>query len=707
MSSCLRRCLLAALFSVCAATEAHADGFDVRQFYPIAGSEGVFSVESSQPMGHLQYDIKLLTDYANTPLRMTVDGDLEGKLEHLVSMTFSASLGIQDIVEVGLSVPFVPYVGFDDTYLDVYRMDGSEFPETTVMGDMQVRAKARILKREDYGGFGLGAGLILSIPTGNEDSLVGDVSLWGRPYIAADYEIGPVEMMANFGFSFHKKAEYFGYESSHSFHYGFGVNYHVIEDWLDLKGEIFGETPLSDKASEDGDNAHLNKSHYNAAEFLLGAKLMTPIDLHLTFGAGAGMGDAVKNPKYHLLFGIEYSPSNVDTDEDGIVDRRDWCPTLAGLDEFHGCPDPDVDHDEWCAPFVELDKHAEEFGCKRSDYCPEVAGLDEFSGCPEADGDHDGWCAAWVDTPELAAKYNCKQTDECEELAGLDEFKGCPNPDSDSDAWCDPWIKDQAGADKYQCKLTDRCPQITGLDDFQGCPEADLDGDGLCAPFVEEMGVFEFYFCSGKDLCPDAPEDFDDFEDEDGCPDVDNDHDGICDPWVKEQGLLDAYAGLCRGLDKCPNEPETINGKKDDDGCPDKGKQVVFVHEDKIEIKDKIYFANNKSTIQKKSFSLLNQIAASIMANPDIKHISIEGHTDDTGTYEKNLVLSRQRAEAVVDYLVKHGIAADRLSAIGFGPDKPIDPAKTKKARALNRRVEFVITDRESRVKTVEVEEQE
>ena len=242
--------------------------------------------------------------------------------------------------------------------------------------------------------------------------------------------------------------------------------------------------------------------------------------------------------------------------------------------------------------------------------------------------------------------------------------------------------------------MTDRCPNLPGVDDYSGCPEADGDGDGLCAPFVEELGLSDMYFCTGVDKCPEEPEDFDNFEDEDGCPDPDNDGDGICDPWVSEMGLLEKYKGICRGIDKCPDEPETINGYKDDDGCPDKGRQIVFVLEDKLEIRDKIYFDNNRTTIKKKSYSLLDQVAHTILANPKITKLTVEGHTDDTGSYEHNLTLSRGRAQAVVDYLITQGISPDRLSAIGYGPDKPLDPAKTKKARALNRRVEFVITEK-------------
>ena len=68
MNSRFHRIILTALFA-CIAADAYAEGLDVRQFYPIAGSEGVFSVESSRTMKHLDYDIKLLGDYANTPLK--------------------------------------------------------------------------------------------------------------------------------------------------------------------------------------------------------------------------------------------------------------------------------------------------------------------------------------------------------------------------------------------------------------------------------------------------------------------------------------------------------------------------------------------------------------------------------------------------------------------------------------------------------------
>ena len=73
----------------------------------------------------------------------------------------------------------------------------------------------------------------------------------------------------------------------------------------------------------------------------------------------------------------------------------------------------------------------------------------------------------------------------------------------------------------------------------------------------------------------------------------------------------------------------------------------------------------------------------------------MQGHTDDRGTRGYNKRLSRKRAAAVVDWLVEHGIEADRLEASGFGPDKPIDTNDTAEGRQNNRRVEFHIVERD------------
>ena len=71
--------------------------------------------------------------------------------------------------------------------------------------------------------------------------------------------------------------------------------------------------------------------------------------------------------------------------------------------------------------------------------------------------------------------------------------------------------------------------------------------------------------------------------------------------------------------------------------------------------------------------------------------IEIHGHTDNVGDSKKNLLLSQNRADAVMKFLISSGISPERLSAKGFGQTKPNKSNATEKGRAFNRRVEFII----------------
>ena len=102
-----------------------------------------------------------------------------------------------------------------------------------------------------------------------------------------------------------------------------------------------------------------------------------------------------------------------------------------------------------------------------------------------------------------------------------------------------------------------------------------------------------------------------------------------------------------------------------------------------------ILFDTGKATIQPSSESALNEIQKLLTQNADLK-LRIEGHTDNVGTAAANQALSEKRAQAVRDWLVGHSIAADRLTAKGFGATKPIADNSTDDGRAKNRRVELV-----------------
>jgi outer membrane protein OmpA-like peptidoglycan-associated protein len=238
---------------------------------------------------------------------------------------------------------------------------------------------------------------------------------------------------------------------------------------------------------------------------------------------------------------------------------------------------------------------------------------------------------------------------EKEDRDGFDDEDGCPDRDNDQDGVLD---------------RSDKCPNDAedrdGFQDDDGCPETDNDNDGIP---------------DAQDKCPNDAEDRDGFQDDDGCPDADNDGDGIPD-----------------AADKCPNEPETRNGVDDDDGCPDSG-GAVTIQGGKIEIPEQIQFETGRAAIAGRSEALLKRIADKIKANPQVKRIRIEGHTDDVGTAQKNQQLSQERSEAVRAALIRLGIDAERLQAVGYGNSRPLDKRKTNDARAKNRRVEFIIVE--------------
>lgn len=188
--------------------------------------------------------------------------------------------------------------------------------------------------------------------------------------------------------------------------------------------------------------------------------------------------------------------------------------------------------------------------------------------------------------------------------------------------------------------------------------DRDVDQDGVAAV---------------DDLCPNDAEDKDGFEDEDGCPDDDNDKDRIVDR-----------------NDKCPNEPETYNGLDDTDGCPDRGRVVVT--DTAIEILDSVYFLAKDDRIKPMSFPVLDAIAATLVGNPTIQKIEVQGHAAANEPDAFGLAL--RRAAGVRAYLVGKGVAADRLVVEAYGSTQPVDQRTTEQARARNRRVAFLITKR-------------
>lgn len=113
----------------------------------------------------------------------------------------------------------------------------------------------------------------------------------------------------------------------------------------------------------------------------------------------------------------------------------------------------------------------------------------------------------------------------------------------------------------------------------------------------------------------------------------------------------------------------------------------------KIEIDEKVQFAVNADNILPASDPLLKDVADTFKEHAEIKKVEIQGHASSEGDAKRNKTLSDLRAKAVMKVLEAKGVEASRMTAKGYGSDKPIADNKTEEGKEKNRRVEFVITD--------------
>ncbi|QBQ53251.1 OmpA family protein [Nitrosococcus wardiae] len=233
-------------------------------------------------------------------------------------------------------------------------------------------------------------------------------------------------------------------------------------------------------------------------------------------------------------------------------------------------------------------------------------------------------------------------------------------PDSDKDGVPD---------DSDQCPGTPAGAEV----DQVGCP-VDSDNDG--APDY-------------LDQCPDTPVGVK--VDNAGCP-LDSDGDGVPDYLDQcpdtpagvevdsagcslEKEVEDSDGdGVPDDVDQCPNTPAGV--EVDEMGC---SQPVVLKG---------VHFAFDSAALAPEAEKILNQVAESLQANPDIEVI-IEGYTDSIGSAAYNQRLSQLRAESAMNYLVSQGVEQSRLKAVGYGEKRPIATNSTKEGRAQNRRVEL------------------
>jgi outer membrane protein OmpA-like peptidoglycan-associated protein len=248
--------------------------------------------------------------------------------------------------------------------------------------------------------------------------------------------------------------------------------------------------------------------------------------------------------------------------------------------------------------------------------------------------------------------------DKCPDVPGLKRYQGCPIPDTDGDG-----INDEQ----------DSCPTVPGVLRYHGCPIPDTDHDGVndeedSCPTVP--GLAKFHGCpdtdgdgipDNLDSCPTVPG----LAKYHGCPAPDRDHDGIPDD-----------------EDLCPDEP----GPASTHGCPIAKVALNITADFK-----NILFDYGKASIRPESDTILARSATVINEQIPNSQLYIDGYTDSKGSVAINRKLSKLRAQAVADALIRHGVDKSRIIVRGFGKDNPICDNKTDEGRQCNRRVEVVI----------------
>jgi len=143
--------------------------------------------------------------------------------------------------------------------------------------------------------------------------------------------------------------------------------------------------------------------------------------------------------------------------------------------------------------------------------------------------------------------------------------------------------------------------------------------------------------------------------------------------------------GVCDDVDRCPE----VAGLADNWGCPPYKRLVIGPK--KLELKEKIQFLWDDSVIQAVSYPVLDEVVQALKDNMGFR-VQIEGHASSEGGDEHNQTLSEKRAEAVLAYLVAHGIGKERLVSKGFSSSVPVASNVTEAGREINRRVEFVVS---------------
>ena len=508
------------LVAASAAAQEPVPSLDLRAWDPPVDPRGGLYYEPASTPDTGDWNIALWNHYSYRPVTLkdpATDEVVNSVVEHQVGGDLTFNVGFFEWFSLGLDLPFAYYLGGDAPTAQTQAVLGGEYDvPRDAIGDLKVVAKITIVKptNEEFGGFALAFHERLGLPTGNEQSYLGEGAVKSTSRLLAEYRYLPLSVHAAAGVTLRGSQEPYGCGLTaadcpttfgHELPWGLSVVFRPQAIGLDSTGETawfleaFGHVPLSPEAPFT--NASLSSVQVGG-----GARIGLPIDLSLVAAVDAALVSGVGTPPVRAHLAIAWAPRGHDMDNDGVRDDDDQCPEDLkedhdGFEDEDGCPDWDNDDDG-------VPDEEDQCGQERED----EDGFEDDDGCIDPDNDEDG-----IDDVE----------DACPDEAGIPhpdpELRGCPDQDPDEDG-----VLGDA----------DRCPDAKedpdGFQDDDGCPDPDNDGD--------DIG-------DEKDACPmDRGRSYDDSPEDDGCPD--SDADGIADR-----------------KDACPEE----SGEKSDDegknGC--------------------------------------------------------------------------------------------------------------------------------------------
>jgi outer membrane protein OmpA-like peptidoglycan-associated protein len=642
-------------------------GMDAHLFRPAVDSKGYISTNGTSVLGAGDYSFGLVMDMGfrimpfdgfayDKTAAVTYNANGVGtsgfeRKTHLIDQAITGTLhfnyGIANTAVVGLQVPIMVIGGPNMVVPGVY--NDSTDPtglDTQGFGNITLHGKVRLVRYEESK-IGVAGILHLELPTGNSKQFRGEPGFAAWPVLAFDWVPVPIFRM--------------GLNVGYRFNSGTGAT-------LPFRGQTrpLNMTPAAGASQllfpADTCQGGTNVSNATCAGNVTGGNKVKYDDL-ITGGLAASLRFARSAELVAEAYAGQIARSIGDKGTLGIE-------TIGGLKIY-------VEDNSYlllaggAAPSVSVNS-------------ADIRAVIGFIFEPSI-GDRDG--DGYKDDVDQCP-------DQPEDFDHFQDEDGCPEPDNDRDGILD---------------VDDECPLVPedhdGDADEDGCPEGtmgDRDGDGIL---------------DNVDKCPDDPEDRDGFQDEDGCPDPDNDNDGILDVddlcpnnpedkdnFEDQDGCPDPDNDKDRILDvndACPNDPETYNGFQDEDGCPDRGN--VIIEENEIIILEKIYFATDSAQILERSFPIVDAVGATLIGNPQITLVEVQGHADERGADDYNLRLTADRAASVVQALGQRGVDLKRLRSAGYGERCPVDGRHNAEAWDKNRRVEFKIIKTDSGPTGVEV----